>query len=213
VLERLILKDVFWIGGSPCAGKSSISNILADNFNLNVYRVDQAFETHIQHFDSELHPTLVKWCRTSWNERWTQPVERLVQEVIACYREHFTLILEDVFAMPKDKPLLIEGTALLPKEVTNVQTNCNQSVWIIPTAEFQTEHYAKREWAHQIVEQCDDAQSAFQNWMQRDIQFAKWVRAEAETLGCRVIIVDGKQSIEDNAVEIAGLFGLKKLPK
>jgi 2-phosphoglycerate kinase len=209
----MFFNDVFWIGGSPCAGKNSISSILADNFDLNLYCVDEAFETHIQSFNSEFHPTLVKWYRNSWNERCTQPVERLVQEVIACYREHFTLVVDDVLIHPKDKPLLIEGTDLLPKEVTSIQANYNQSVWIIPTVDFQTEHYAKREWAQHIVEQCDDAQAAFQNWMQRDIDFAKWVRNEAETMGCKVIIVDGKQSIEENAIEIAAHFGLKELSK
>ena len=120
------LKDVFWLGGSPCAGKSSISNILASRFDLDVYRVDEAFENHVQKLDSEVHATLVKWCAASWNERWMQSVESLVQEVIACYREHFTLILDDVLALPKHKSLLVEGTALMPKEVARVLTSRNQ---------------------------------------------------------------------------------------
>jgi len=209
----LILKNVFWIGGSPCAGKSSISDLLAGRFGLEIYRVDQAFENHVRRFNSELQPALVRWCGASWNERWMQPVESLVREVIACYREHFALILEDVLALPKDKPLLVEGTAILPKEVFDVQANCERAVWVIPTAEFQTAHYVKREWARQIVAQCDDAQTAFENWMERDIQFAGWVRAEAEALGCKVIIIDGQRRIEEIALEIAAYFGLKPLSK
>ena len=202
------LKDVFWLGGSPCAGKSSISSILANRFDLGVYRVDEAFENHIQHLDSEVHATLVKWCAASWNERWMQPVESLVQEVIACYREHFTLILDDVLALPKHKSWLVEGTALLPKEVTRVLTSRNQAVWIVPTADFQREHYAKRDWVSGIVQQCDDSGAAFQNWMERDIQFASWITAEAENLGCKVFVVDGQHTIEENALKIAAHFGL-----
>jgi 2-phosphoglycerate kinase len=209
----LILKNVFWIGGSPCAGKSSISDFLAGRFGLDVYRVDEAFENHVRRFNTEQQPALVNWCRASWNERWMQPVESLVREVITCYREHFTLILEDVRALPKDKPLLIEGTALLPKEVLQAQADRKRAVWVIPTAEFQMEQYAKREWARQIVAQCDDSHTAFENWMERDIKFARWVRAEAEALGCKVIIVDGRRSIEETALEIAGYFGLQPLSK
>ncbi len=203
------LKDVFWLGGSPCAGKSSISNILASRFDLDVYRVDEAFENHVQNLDSEVHATLVKWCAASWNERWMQSVESLVQEVIACYREHFTLILDDVLALPKHKSWLVEGTALMPKEVARVLTSCNQAVWIVPTADFQREHYAKREWVSGIVQQCDDSEAAFQNWMERDIQFARWIIAEAETLGCKVFVVDGQHTIEENALKIAAHFGLE----
>lgn len=41
------LKNVFWLGGSPCAGKSSISEILANRFDLEVYQVDKALETQV----------------------------------------------------------------------------------------------------------------------------------------------------------------------
>ena len=45
--------------------------------------------------------------------------------------------------------------------------------------------------------------------MERDIQFARWVVAEAETLSCKVFVVDGQQTIEDNALKIAAHFGFE----
>ena len=203
------LKNVFWLGGSPCAGKSFIGNILASRFDLDVYRVDEAFENHVQRLNSDVHATLVKWCAASWNERWMQPVENLVQEVIACYREHFTLVLDDVLALPKHKSWLVEGSALLPKEVARVLANRQQAVWVVPTADFQREHYAKCDWIAGIVEQCDDAESAFRNWMERDVQFACWIRSEAEALGYKVLVIDGQNTIEENALRIAVHFGLE----
>jgi len=205
------LKHVFWLGGSPCAGKSTISGILASRFPLDVYHVDKAFENHVGRLDSELHATLVKWCAASWNERWMQPVESLVQEVIACYREHFTLILDDVLASPKQKPLLVEGTALLPREVARVLPIRNQAVWLVPTDDFQREHYAKRDWVSGVVGQCDDSQAAFENWMKRDVQFARWIVTEAESLGCKVFVVDGRQTMAETAVEVAAHFGLEDI--
>ncbi len=201
-------EDVFWLGGSPCAGKSSISNILVTHFDLGIYRVDDAFNHHVRLLDPNAHATLVKWRAASWNERWMRPVETLVQEVIGCYREHFSLILDDLLALPKSRSYLVEGTALLPKEVSRVLTNRNQAIWVVPTADFQREHYAKRDWVSGIVQQCDDPEVAFQNWMQRDIEFAGWVSAEAESLGYKVFGVDGQHTIEENALKIAAHFGL-----
>ena len=134
------LENVFWLGGSPCAGKSSISEIIASRFGLDVYHVDEAFEVHAQWFDPVHHPNLTKWLASSWNKRWMQPVDTLVQDAIACYQEHFTLILDDVLSITNRKPLLVEGTALLPRQVTSVLLRQSRAIWLIPTADFQSEH-------------------------------------------------------------------------
>src|SRR5205823_6244631 len=135
------LEDVFWLGGSPCAGKTSISEIIASRFDLDVYRVDEAFESHARRFDPLRHPALTKWSQSSWDQRWMQPVDSLLQDVITCYREHFTLVLEDILPLPKRKFLLVEGTALLPSQVADVLSRQSRAIWLVPTADFQRAHY------------------------------------------------------------------------
>ena len=202
------LKRVFWLGGSPCAGKSSISEILVSRFDVDVYHVDEAFEIHRQGLNPAQHPTLTKWLESSWNQRWMQPVDCLVEDVISCYREHFDLVRQDILARPERKSLLVEGTALLPREVANIMPNRSHAIWIIPTADFQREHYSLREWARNIVEQCDDPKVAFQNWMERDIRFAEWIEAEVSTLDLQLLRIDGSRTIAENAEEVAAHFQL-----
>lgn len=201
------LENVFWLGGSPCAGKSSISEIIASRFGFDVYHVDEAFEVHAQRFDPIRHPTLAKWSASSWNQRWMQPLDRLVQDVIACYQEHFTLILEDVFSLP-NRPLLVEGTALLPRQVTRVLSRESRAIWLIPTTDFQRAHYSERDWARRVVAQCSNPDLAFHNWMERDIRFAKWVKAEASVLQLPLLSIDRNRTIEENAEAVAGHFHL-----
>jgi len=198
--------NIFWLGGSPCSGKSAISHILASRFNLDVYHVDKAFETHTQRLDPAHQPALTKWCESSWNDRWMQPIDSLVQDVIACYREHFTLICEDILEMPKHKSLLVEGTALLPAEVIKVLTKRNDAIWIIPSGDFQTAHYSEREWAWNVVAQCSDPEAAFHNWMERDIRFANWVEAEVTALDLPILRVDGNRTLQENAEAVATHF-------
>ena len=137
-----------------------------------------------------------------------RPPDGLVRDVIACYREHFTLILEDVLSMPKDRPLLVEGTALLPRQVAGLLPDRNRAMWIIPTADFQREHYSKREWVAGILEQCDDPEAAFRNWMARDAEFARWVAAEASALGLGLLRVGGRRTVDENATAVAAYFQL-----
>ena len=202
------LKNVFWLGGSPCSGKSSISEILAGRFDLDVYHVDEVFETHQQDLKPAQQPTLTKWLASSCNERWMQPLDRLVEDAIACYREHFDLIINDIAAGPSGKSLLVEGTALLPREVAGILSKRSDAIWIIPTSNFQREHYAKREWARTIVEQCDHPEKAFYNWMERDIQFAQWITAEVSVLNLELLNVDGSRTIAENAEDVARHFQL-----
>jgi 2-phosphoglycerate kinase len=201
------LENVFWLGGSPCAGKSSISELIARRFDLDVYHVDEAFEVQAQRFDPIRHPTLTKWLASSWNRRWMQPVDTLVQDAIACYQEHFTLILEDICSLPK-RPLLVEGTALLPKEVAGVLSRPSRALWVIPTADFQRMHYPGRDWALNIAAQCNKPEEAFHNWMERDVRFAKWIEEEASALHLKLLKVDGNRSVKENAEAVAIHFEL-----
>jgi 2-phosphoglycerate kinase len=196
------LENVFWLGGSPCAGKSSISEILASRFGVDVYHVDEAFNLHAQQFDPIRQPTLTKWLASSCNQRWMQPVDTLVRNAIGCYQEHFTMILEDVLSRP-ERPLLVEGTALLPKEVASLLTHWSHAIWVIPTTDFQRAHYPKRDWAQGVVAQCTNPEAAFLNWMERDTRFAKWIEAEASGLHLPVLKVDGNRTIEENAEAVA----------
>ena len=199
---------VFWLGGSPCAGKSSIGKILAKRFCLDVYHVDEAFDLHLQQIDAAQQPALMKWRESSWNQRWMQPIDDLVQDVAACYREHFGLVYEDVLKVPGGNNLLVEGTALLPRQVASVLTQREQAIWLIPSAEFQREHYSERDWAGDIMAQCDEPEAAFRNWMDRDVRFAEWVAAKAAALNLAILRVDGKQTLDENAASVAAHFQL-----
>ena len=201
-------RKVFWLGGSPCAGKSSISEILASRFGLDVYHVDEAFDFHLQQIDAARQPALMKWQHSSWNQRWMQPIDDLVQDVIGCYGEHFGLVYEDILKMPGENNLLVEGSALLPQQVESVLLQREQAIWLIPSAEFQRAHYSEREWARNIAAQCTNPDLAFHNWMERDVRFAEWVEAEVTALNLALLRVDGKRTLEENAESVAAHFQL-----
>lgn len=202
------LAHLYWIGGSPCAGKSSISQWLAEHWGLEIYAVDSAFDRHIQHLDAHRHPALTRWCNATWDERWMQPADQLLREVIACYSEHFSLVLEDLYALTEQRPLLVEGSALLPRLVAEVAPDPQRMIWIVPTADFQRTYYAQRPWIREILAECRQPEAAFANWMERDARFACWVITEAAGIGGTVLQVDGQQSLPDNARAVVNHFGL-----
>ena len=205
---RQNLAHIFWMGGSPCSGKSSIAELLSRRHELQYYQCDGAFAEHGRRVSALGQPTFHKLLSMTWDEIWTRPVDLQLREEIAIYREEFAMILDDLLALPPSPPILAEGTALLPDCVNDVLVNHNQAMWIVPSESFQREHYPDRgPWVQDILRQCADPDLAFRNWMDRDVAFARWVSRRTTELGLEMIEVDGKRTIADNAQAVARHFG------
>ncbi len=197
------LAHVYWLGGSPCAGKSSIADSLAQTYGLQIYHCDDAFFHHQKIVTPEQQPVFDRLIHLSSDELWIQrPVEQQIAEEIAFYREEFALILDDLLCLSRSKPVLAEGAALLPECVRPLLLDPHHALWIIPTKEFQLHHYLNRAWAKDIVKECSDPEQAFENWMERDSGFASFVAQEATRLALDVLVVDGWRSLVEN-IEVA----------
>jgi 2-phosphoglycerate kinase len=205
---RRRLDHIYWIGGSPCSGKSSIVEHLIQRSVCQSYNCDDAFQRHAEQITPEAQPTLYKVTHITWEELWMQPVDVLVQDAIRVYHEEWNMIVEDLLALPNDMPIIAEGTALLPALVHDVITDPQQAIWVVPTKEFQRECYPQRgTWVQEIVSQCTDPEQALRNWMDRDVAFACWVSEEARRRRLRLLVVDGERRIDENAAVVEAHFG------
>ena len=61
-------------------------------------------------------------------------------------------------------------------------------------------------WVQDILCQCEKPEQAFRNWMDRDVAFARWVARSATRLGLKLLEVDGKRTIAENARIVAQHF-------
>lgn len=199
------LAHVLWMGGSPCSGKSSMAALLCAQYDLAPYQCDSFFDAHQQRATVQDHPALFRIGAMTWDAIWMRPVKEQIADVLTIYHEEFGFILDDLRAMPDDRPILAEGAALLPELVAPFQ---GAGVWVIPTAAFQLAQYRRREWIHGILGQCADPEQAFRNWMARDQGFGQQVVAQAAARDLPVITVDGRASVEANARMAARHLGL-----
>jgi 2-phosphoglycerate kinase len=205
------LARVYWIGGSPCSGKSSIASTLAEMYGFTLYRTDDAYVRHEKMVTPQCQPIFYKLTHYTSEELWMRPVEQQVVEEIALYREEFPLILEEILALPKSAPVLVEGAALLPECVVPLLSDVRKAIWLLPTAEFQQYHYERRAWAREVVRACTQPGQAFQNWMQRDIQFARFIHKDAQDCGMCVLEVDGTHSLAENTIFVEQYFQFDQL--
>ena len=207
-VAALELTHVYWIGGSPCSGKTSIAKALAEVYNFQLYQADTAYSRHTKVVTPERQPIFHKLVHLSADELWMRPIKEQVTEELALYHEEFPLILDDLLAFPMTRPILAEGAALLPECVVPFLVEPHQAIWIVPTPEFQIEHYSQRAWAQAVVRSCADPQQAFHNWMQRDIRFAEHVEQTARHVNMRTLVVDGSHSLMETQARVEQHFQL-----
>ncbi|WP_102706517.1 zeta toxin family protein [Terribacillus saccharophilus] len=208
------LSHIYWIGGSPCAGKTTIARKLTAEYGFTYYKCDDCYDDHMSRSTPDQQPYMYKIKDQTWDQVWSTQfcslsVEEQIEDVIRVYEEQFSLILEDLLSRPKTTPILVEGAALLPHKVAPLLTNLNHAIWMVPTLEFQIEHYKKREWIHRILDQYDDPDLAFSNWMERDSGFAHKIVKDAEDMNMRSLSVDGSFFIDQSYKLVKTHFELK----
>ena len=205
---RNIIDNAYFIGGSPCSGKSTIAEQLSKNYNLEYLKVDDYEQAHIEKASPERHPIMYKWSQMSWDEIWMRSVEKQVEEEIEFYRERFPMILSELNKFRSDSKVILESAALFPELLKELNLEKHRVIYLIPSKEFQVKHYSKRTFKNGILEQCNQPEVAFKNWMERDYLFGRRVRKQAKEIGYKVIDVDGKRSIEENLKLVKDYFRL-----
>lgn len=191
------LAHVYWLGGSPCAGKSSVADALAAKYAWQLYCCDEAYERHLSIITPAAQPTLSRLSALTGDALWMRPHDQQLCEELQLYQEEFPLILADLLALPKRTPVLVEGNALLPRLISPLLVTVRQALWMVPVPEFQLQYYARRTWAKEVVASCTYPEQAFANWMQRDISFAACIVRQTIEQELTLLQVDGSRSLAE----------------
>lgn len=204
-------QNIYWIGGSPCSGKSSIAELLCQKFGFTYYKCDDHLERYLKIGLSNHISIMEKFSRMTLDETWIERnIGEQVEDEIAFYRASANIILDDVNTMIDEKGLVVEGAAITPEFIVSHNIDFDHYVCIVPTKAFQIDNYKKRDWAKEYLKSTSQPQLAFENWMARDASFAMQISKQARENNMNIIVVDGSKSIQDNYDIVVEMFGLRK---
>ncbi|WP_052410208.1 hypothetical protein [Paenibacillus durus] len=200
-------QTIYWIGGSACAGKSTIAKGYAEKHGLALYACDEHLGSHLKTITALNQPAMHKISRMNYNEAfYIRTVQKQLEEYIAFFKEDFAFVLKDL-AEHFNCPVVVEGNQLLPSLVFPHLQPQHKAIWMIPTEPFQRHHYSQRIWIQDILNSTDDPEAAFDNWMNRDALFADFVEKEARDLNLHVLKVDGSKNLQATFNIIEECFG------
>ncbi len=200
---------IYWIGGSACAGKSTLATMLADKYEMALYSCDEHFNEHLKNISPITNPAMYKVSTMNANEAfYLRDIEEQLNVYKQSFIEDFQFVINDI-SNSNTSSIVVEGNQLLPSLVYPYLNKNQKAIWIIPTDDFQKKYYKKRDWLQGVLESTEDPAVSFDNWMKRDALFAKFVNQEVNYLKLQFLQVDGSKNIEENFNYIESILGLK----
>ncbi len=199
---------IYWLGGSTCAGKTTISNILSEKYGFNVYHCDEYLAKHIQKSNPQEHPNLNRVTKISWNDILNMKVEEYLKWTIGLFKEEFKMILEDLNNFSDGKPILVEGVGLLPELINNEISDIDHAVWIVADELFYKGHQMERKELFERIRECSNPEQALENYINYDLAMGRYIINDAKRLGLSVVEIGNDSEIIKNVETISSYFKL-----
>jgi len=200
--------NIYYLGGSPCCGKSTIAEKLSIKYGFQCYKVDDFLEKFISKGALDGDKWLKKISEMAIDDLWLRSPQILNEEELITYEKLFPYFISNLKNLDKDIPIITEGAAFLPRLINQLGVDKTHYACVVPTKEFQIQQYSKRTWVNDYLSSCSNKDKAFKNWMERDALFALSALTQARELDYATLVVDGSKTIDENLSFIETLFKL-----
>lgn len=122
------IKNVYFISGTPCGGKTTISRELAKRNNLLVYDIDEQFTKHQKISNAAFQPSMNKIFKDA-DEFFGRTVEEYKKWLIDNTREQLDFVLFDLIRLSQNQIVLCD--CLLSVEEADKLTEASKIVFFI----------------------------------------------------------------------------------
>jgi hypothetical protein len=205
------LAHVRWIAGGTGAGKSTVAHILANRAGAIVYDGDRAEHDWLSRCTQRDHPHMFAGLRLSVEDRAAMTPEEKFRRMPSRHGETIGFVIEDLLALPTDRPVLVDWFGNTPHDVLPLLTWPGQAAFLLPAPEFRSRMLAAR------YAEPDRARAnwgsvgvtvALANRLGRDELWDAEVRRQASDVDLPVIDIDGTRDAEAVADDVARRFQL-----
>ena len=135
------LKNVYFITGTPCGGKTTISRELAKRHNLLVYDVDEQFDNHQKISNPVFQPAMNKVFKDA-DEFFGRTVEEYRQWLLDNTREQLDFVLLDLIRLSQNQIVVCDCHLTL--EEAEKFTDPSRIVFLIKEPSNVIEDYCNR---------------------------------------------------------------------
>jgi hypothetical protein len=203
------LRHVRWIAGGTGAGKSTVARLLERRLGAVVYDGDRAERGWLPRVTRQEHPHMYAGLRLTKSERAALSPSEKFHGSASLHGETIGFVVEDLLAMPADRPILVDWFGIMPRYVAPLLSRPEHAVFLLPTKEFR-ERALRTRFADPDRARANwgslDTSVALANRLGRDELWDAEIRRQAVEHGLPVIDVDGTRGPESIADELAANF-------
>ncbi|MEU8285545.1 hypothetical protein AB0C01_14535 [Micromonospora sp. NPDC048905] len=206
------LSHVRWLGGGTGSGKSTLAHALAARYDVLIYDGDRAERSYVSRCTAHEQPYLWALLHASPARNWnSRSAQEIFESMPSLHGETFGFVVDDLLAMPAERPVVVDDFRTLPGEVAPLLTWPEQAAFLLPTPRFRDRALRSR---------FADARRAHANWgdsdhsealalrLGRDELWDAEVRRQAVELRLPVVSVDGSRDSGDLVDDLAARFRL-----
>ncbi len=102
------LKDVYWIGGSACSGKTTMSKIISKKYGFTLYNSDAKMLEHKKNA-SFWEQSAMKRHFVDWEWYFNRPINEYTKWLNDIMKEQMSMIIVDLLKISQNKPVIVEG--------------------------------------------------------------------------------------------------------
>ncbi len=137
-----LLKNVYFVAGTACGGKSTISKYLADKYDFYLYDTDKLYEDHKKMSDSRYQSEMnMKY--SSWYEYFGRNPEDYAESVQKSIHEQSEITILELIKIASDKKVVVDGF-YTPAQLAGI-TDKNRVVFLLSDIECIKQDYLHRE--------------------------------------------------------------------
>lgn len=111
------LKNVYFIAGTPCGGKTTVSRALAKKYGIMVYDIDERFDEHQAMSDPVSQPAMNRNFRDA-DEFFGRSVEEYKAWLLKNTREQLDFVLLDLMRLSQNQKILCDCHLTLEQAAT-----------------------------------------------------------------------------------------------
>ena len=104
---RHCLKNVYFICGNACAGKTTMARMLAEKHGLFLYEQDEMYPRHRAMAEPEYQPDTCYHMK-DYHEQWMRPAEEQARWNMSSLAEQADMVLTDLIAISRERRVVAD---------------------------------------------------------------------------------------------------------
>ena len=203
------LENVYFIAGTPCGGKTTVSRALSKKYGIPVYDIDERFEEHQRMSDPASQPSM-NWQFKDADEFFGRSVEEYRSWLLKNTREQLDFVLLDLMRLSQNGKIICDCHLTL--EQAAQVTEPSRMAFMIKKPENLVDEYCNRadhqgfsDFIHSATDvekakkTCNETLLSLNEKFYEDVKASEYFWLER----------DDKRSVEETAELVARHFGLE----